>query len=113
MRRFGVELADKFDYLSVGNLPTTRSEGTPLDSPAVVDTVNVEGAVAFVGPGLTASWPEELPRSHVPPECASPGGLASCVTHYLDPPSNQWIDSFLVRFAYTRDAALREIISVV
>ena len=72
----------------------------------------MERAIALVSPHFSTARPEERAGPEVSPECVQ---SAICF-HGVTLPQhgqNQWINSVLVRFAYTRSAALGEIIIVV
>ena len=108
----GVEVSYQFREPSVGKLPAPRFEGSPYPLPIVV-TIDVERAIALIRTHFSAAWSEKSAGLEVSPECVQVRCLLSRCSHYLKTQPNQWIRSLVVRLAYTRAAALAEIVIVV
>ena len=111
LHKRGVELPNELSEVPVRTLPVSGPERLPNSLPTM-EAINMKGATAFVSTGLAATPSEELAPTEVPAICEDFAFSFHVVTLPQGPP-NQWISSFVLRFEYTRAAALGETMMVV
>jgi hypothetical protein len=104
-------LCDQVPEIPLSGLMTSGLEGAPETQPTIF-TLDVKRAITQVEPNLPATWSEEPAWCEVTPI----GVWFVVLVHDITLPQvplNQWINSFVLRFEYTRAAALGETMIVV
>ena len=108
---FVIALPNQVSEAPVSKLATFGAERLPNPHPSM-EAIDVKGTIASIRTGLPPTWPEHRAGRQMPAIWVKVVFCFHDVTLPQEPP-NQWINSFAVRAAYTRAAALGDTMMVV